>query len=472
MMTKFINYKEPFHWLLLLLIVAFVFFKMEAMQLPFFWDEAWAYLPAIRTMAEGTPSILPGSFDPELYRGHPMLFYFCSSLWVKIFGHSLPIIHLFPLFISMALLVSVYSITFRFTNSYFSAFFASLILAIQPIFLSQSTFLLMEVLLALLVVWSFWFYFNKKWIAFIAVLSLALWTKESAYCLLPTFFFAATLELYFKKITKKQFYGIFINLTIAFLIGLSFFIIQKIRLGWYCFPLHTSMINFNDFGDKLAGCGKVLFVEQGRIYLLILVLGFVFYNYKFSNLKYLSTSKIQLLVVAIFVIVFSVFTSINFFSARYLFSVIPLIAITFAILIGSWFKNKVQYGILLLIAIFGLFSIKNSIKNKRILDVELSYISCIKAEVKLTNYLVETNNSKEKIYAPFLMFVNLTNPHAGFVNKGFKNITLNVNDSNISYFIKAPNETCQELDSMITNKQVNLVALFEDKQVKFGLYKK
>jgi hypothetical protein len=471
-MAKYINYKEPFHWLLLFLILAFILFKMEAMQLPFFWDEAWAYLPAIRTMAEGNPSLMPGSFDPELYRGHPLLFYYLSSLWIKFLGHSLPIIHLFPLFISIALLLSTYFITYRFTNSFFSAFLASLILAIQPIFLTQSTFLLMEVLLALLVVWSFWFYFTKRWVAFIIFVSLALWTKESAYCLLPTFFLAAILEWYYKKITTKHFLIIFSKLAIAFLIGFSFFISQKIKLGWYFFPLHTGMINFNDFGDKLLGCIKIFFIEQGRIYFVILAIGLVFYQFKFNNLKYINVLKIELIAFAIFFIFFAVFTSINFFSARYLFTVIPLIAIMLSVLIGNCYKIVITCFILLFIAILGLFLINNSIKSKRILDVELSYISFLKAQVKLTNYIVSINSVKGKTYAPFLMFVNLTNPYAGFVNNGLKNITLNINDSNNIYYINSPNETSKELDSMITNNKIHLIKLFEFEQVKLELYKK
>ena len=103
-MKKSTLISQPYHWLLFLLIIVFILLKLEAMSLPFFWDEAWSYLPAIREMAEKGPSLLPGSIHTELYRGHPLVFYFLSSIWMKLFGHSLPISHLFPLIIYIPVL--------------------------------------------------------------------------------------------------------------------------------------------------------------------------------------------------------------------------------------------------------------------------------------------------------------------------------------------------------------------------------
>ncbi len=161
-MLKYLNFKNTFHWLFLLLTCSVIAFKWVALSLPFFWDEAWVYMPAIRTMSEQVPSIMPASIHPDLYTGHPLLFYFLASSWIKIFGYSLFKVHLFPLLISVSLLVSIYFIVFKWTNSWFSAFLSVLLLAMQPIFLAQSTFLLIEVWLALLFLWSFYFLFNRK----------------------------------------------------------------------------------------------------------------------------------------------------------------------------------------------------------------------------------------------------------------------------------------------------------------------
>ena len=97
-----------YHAFLAILLVGFIALKLEALTLPFFWDEAWVYLPAIRTMAEQGPSIMPGSIDADLYTGHPLLFYFMASTWIKLWGYSLPIAHSFPMLISIGFIVSVY----------------------------------------------------------------------------------------------------------------------------------------------------------------------------------------------------------------------------------------------------------------------------------------------------------------------------------------------------------------------------
>ena len=117
MVEKTLNPKI-YHALLGVLIAAFVLLKLEALTLPFFWDEAWVYLPAIRTMAEQGPSIMPGSIDADLYTGHPLLFYFMASTWIKMWGYSLPIAHSFPLLISIGLIVSaVFIIRSNFKSS-------------------------------------------------------------------------------------------------------------------------------------------------------------------------------------------------------------------------------------------------------------------------------------------------------------------------------------------------------------------
>lgn len=337
---NFINKKQIYHWFLFLLIVGLVLFKLEAMTLPFFWDEAWSYLPAIREMASKGPSLLPGSINAEFYRGHPMLFYFLSSLWIKTFGHNLPIAHLFPLLISIILLLSVYFITYSWTSSYFTAFVATLLIFIQPIFLAQSTFLLCEVLLGLLFLWTFWFYFKSKWIGFGIFVVAALLTKESAYCLVPAFLLIALLQLILKEINTQLFLKITTYILLLFLVGFSFFIVQKIKLGWFFFPLHTSMIDLNEIGTKFKLSTKILFIEQGRGYIFLITFITTLLSLNFIKSKFTKLKLIIIFSLLIFVFGNMLFASINFLSTRYLLPVLPLLMIVCAVLVGSYNKNN------------------------------------------------------------------------------------------------------------------------------------
>jgi 4-amino-4-deoxy-L-arabinose transferase-like glycosyltransferase len=470
-MQKSILTNYPYHWLLLLLIVGLLFLKLEALSLPFFWDEAWSYLPAIRVMAEQGPSLMPGSIDTELYRGHPLVFYFLSSLWIKTFGYSLPIAHLFPLIISVLLLISVYFIAFSWTNSYSAGFIAALLVFIQPIFLTQSTFLLSEIMLSLFFVWSFWFYFKQKWFGFGVAMVAALLTKESAYCLVPAFVIISVIEWYLKKIETKLLFKNISIITFLFLVGFSFFIFQKIKFGWLFFPLHTGMIDFNEFGNKMEGSFLVLFLAQGRnvVFLITFIVAFV--SLLFLKNK-LSKDKIIIIIsILIFTFGFMLFASINFFSARYLFGCIPLLMIGCTLIINNISNQNYLYAIIAFFVVLGIINIKKSTENQTINDVELSYTKLLKVQVQMVDYM-NKSAIKEQIYAPFLMYYNLNTTYAGFISNKKYQLTQNVIDSNNVYLINVSNERLNELDSLITNKKISLLKRFEISAAFIELYKK
>lgn len=469
-MLKHFNFKNAYHWLYLLLICCIISFKWAALSLPFFWDEAWSYLPAIRVMAEQGPSLLPGSIDTELYRGHPMMFYFLSSLWIKTFGYSLPIAHLFSLFVSIILLVSVYFITYNWTNSYFAGFLATLLLFIQPIFLAQSTFLLSEIMLSLFFVWTFYFYFKKQWIGFGIALVAALLTKESAYCLVPAFVITSGVEWYFKRINTKTFFKNMLIISLYFLIGFSFFIFQKIKFGWFFFPLHTSMIDFKAFGSKMEGSFLVLFLAQGRnivflITFIVAIVSIILFKNKLSKDK-----VIIIISILIFSFGFMLFASINFFSARYLFGCIPLLMIGCTLVLNNFSKKYYSSIIITFFVVLGVINIYRSIENKTINDVELSYTKLLNVQVQMVDYL-EKSDFKEQIYTPFLMYYNLNTTYAGFITNTKYQLTQNVIDSNNVYFINVSNERLNELDSLLTNKKITLVKRFEESAAFIELYK-
>lgn len=470
-MLKSLNLKNPFHWLLLLLVIGLCLIKYEALSLPFFWDEAWSYLPAIRVMAEKGPSLIPGSIDAELYRGHPLLFYFLSSFWIKTFGYSLTIAHLFPLFISVVLLISVYFITYKWTNSYFAGFLATFLLFIQPIFLTQSTFLLSEIMLGLFFVWAFYFYFKKQTVGFAIALLAALSTKESGYCLIPAFIIILAIEWYFKNADNKLLLKYFSIVLVVFAIGFTFFIIQKKMFGWYFFPLHTSMIDFKEFGNKMEGSLLTLFVKQGRnfIYLITFIAAIVLFGILKNRLS--KEHKILLLSFAVITFGFVLFAAINFFTNRYLFAVMPLLLIGCSF-VFSYIKKPMQvYSIILIISLIGIFNIIRSINNPNFGDTELSYTKLLKVQIEMVDY-VKKSDLKEQIYAPFLMFCIFDNPHNGFMDKKFVKLSSNLNDTNNIFYLNVVNESSNELDSMIANNHIHLVKRFENEQAKVELFKK
>lgn len=462
--------KKPQIWGLFCILIGFIFLKWDALFLPYFWDEAWVYMPAIRTMAEKGPSILPGSIEADLYTGHPLFFYFMASAWIKFWGYSNFVAHSLPLLIAITLLCSMYFVNLSWSKSDNQALLASILLCIQPNFLTQSSFLLIEVWLGLLFLWSFNFYFKRNWIGFSMAIILALWSKESAFCLIPTFALIATIERLTLRLNNRELLNRFLGLFTLFMVGFSFFIIQKIKLGWFFFPRHANWVSLADFKWKMEVSFNSYFVSDARIYIYLAAFLILFIGI-FLKIKFSKEQKTILLGTFVFAFIFMVFASINFFSSRYLLGAHSLLLSSAALIIFSIPNKNYQIISLVLIPLFGLNNIDNSLKLNNFSDVDLSYKYLVQAELDMVKYLEEKKYS-EKIHAPFLMLVNLTNPYSGFVKEGFTNISSQIESESNTYFIKVPNEPDAKFDSIQVALNLQLEHRTSCNQAWVELYKK
>ena len=457
-------------WVLMAMILAFIGLKWNSMHLPYFWDEAWVYMPAIRTMAEQGPSIMPGSIDADLYTGHPLLFYFMASSWIKFWGYSNFVAHSLPVLISITLLISMYFINLQWSKSANQALLASMLLAIQPNFLTQSSFLLIEVWLGLLFLWSFYFYFNKNWIGFGISITLALWSKESAFCLLPAFGLIALIERWINQTTSKEMWARIVGIFALFFVGFSFFLIQKSKLGWYFFPRHANWITLADFKWKMEVAFTSYFVSDARSFIYAAFILSIVVAY-FMGLRLNVQQRLMVAGSFIFAFGFMVFASINFFSSRYLLGAHTLLLSSVALVLFS-IPNKIyQITLLFVLPVFGLNNIDNSRKLNNFSDVDLSFEYLVQAELDMVRYL-EEKKYPEKIHAPFLMLVNLTNHHSGFVKQGFTNISDDIRSETNTYFIKVPNEPDPVFDSLQIALNLQLEHKTSCKQAWVELYKK
>lgn len=95
-------------WVLVLVLVIFTILKIPHLLYPFYWDESWPYVPAIKAMYHHGISLLPNSIDPIISRGHPLFFHAIGALWMNIFGTSNLSLHCFALFISVSFLITIF----------------------------------------------------------------------------------------------------------------------------------------------------------------------------------------------------------------------------------------------------------------------------------------------------------------------------------------------------------------------------
>ncbi len=230
-------------WVLWLVLLVFICFKIPHLHYPFYCDEGWVYAPAVKTMALTGPSLLPGSLTDYYSRGHPLLFHFLAALWIKCFGSSNIAVHSFPLFISIVFLIALFECSLRLFNRSV-AILALLIVSTQVIFFAQASFVLPEVMLALFAFLSLYCYVTDRFVLTAVMLFGLFFTKESGLVYGAVIGIDAFVSLFRKGDFRKRWFRMASVLLPAVLIG-SFFVIQKVRLGWYLLPEHTGLIHID-----------------------------------------------------------------------------------------------------------------------------------------------------------------------------------------------------------------------------------
>lgn len=459
--------KFRFEYLLILLILSFFVFNFPALHLPFYWDEAWVYGPAVRMMADTVPSLLPDGLPVEFSRGHPLLFHFLNAVWLNLFGNNVFQAHLFNLLIACALIMSVYLTGKKLFNP-FAGFLAALFLSFQPVFMAQAVLVLPEVMLTLFVLLALFAFLQNKMYQYLIFATGALLTKESGI-LVPVFVTACYIikNLISSKISRKDVLSKTALYISPLLIFASFLFLQHKIHGWYFFPEHTGYLDFsikavmNKFID---GYSAYLFIYQGRNFLF------------FSSLAALILIKVfhkkidhgqTMIFLVMFIMIYLLFSSINFFSNRYILCCLPLfLLISAGILVQIFRINKL---FLLVTPVFILLQIP-AIMKKSNADHDLGYRDAVTVNTQLISYMKAEKLEDEPIVAFFITRYLLTNHYSGYLEKGeeFKNVTDEF--SRGDYYIFSNFDTSPSYDELMNKPGMNQVSRFEKGKAWIALF--
>ena len=159
--------------------MAYAVSLLSQSYLPHFWDEAWVYSPAIKSMAGGDLSIFPNAIPLELSRGHPLLYHFLAATWVKLLGESNLVLHAFAIALSILTLLAVFSLVESVLKNRWVAVSTVLLVMSQPMFITQSFMVYPEMLLTLTLILALIFYYHEKVRLFQLCLVGLFLTKES-----------------------------------------------------------------------------------------------------------------------------------------------------------------------------------------------------------------------------------------------------------------------------------------------------
>ncbi len=213
------------------------------------------------------PSLMPDAIDTYFSRGHPLLFYATAAAWMKLFGISHTAQHAFSLTISCLTLVSIYEVCLAIFNKRI-AVINLLLVATQVIFFVQSILLLPEIMVAILLLLSIYFYTAPKYLLTFLCLSALMLTKESGAVAGLVLGFHAFYCLFRKDILTDKRIKRFISIAGAGVVVLSFFLLQRKLNGWFFYPEHLAYINMDwlMFKGKLRFFAEILFAQQSRGY--------------------------------------------------------------------------------------------------------------------------------------------------------------------------------------------------------------
>jgi hypothetical protein len=457
-------------------LILFIIAKTPHLDDPFYWDESWVYGPGVRTMYENGPSLLPDAIPVDLSRGHPLFFHFAASLWATLFGPSLFALHCFGLFVFVLLAVTVFEIMLA-LFSYRVAVISLLLLLCNLSFLTASSLLLNDILLALLTILSLYSYSKGQFVRTAIFLTLIVFTKESGLVVCAL----VGIDLCYRTIYSREPRGTlikrYITLAVPLLLTGLFFVIQKKMLGWYLYPGHTSAINLDIVNTfSLSRTILSVFFYNERIYyfwLVPVVLSFVA-AIKQKNLRYLSIpafaivmylmlrffnskdavyyafvplsliglawlflrrlsrynplQKRFILYAVAFVVAHTYFCAVNFYEMRYVFPALLLVSVVLLALLTDYLIDKTYNRMFVPVA--ALIPVLSLLNYSLGTDAFVMY-DHLEVQQHIVDYFEEHNLHSKKIWTyTYLHQSHLQDKKAGFLRneKPFNNVSLDLNE--------------------------------------------
>lgn len=402
------------HLILLVPIGILLFVQIPNLSLPYFWDEAWSYITAIKAMADAGPTLLPGAASIHLYKGHPQLFFFISSTWMKLVNANIVGMRLFPLSISIGVLLTSYIGLLKLAN-WPTAAFSVILIAVQTVFLAQSIFFLPEMLLTLFLILSFFFFLNRKYAAYAFSATLMVFTKETAIVFAVTFGLFYLFSLLNKKKHEKFKPLHLLALLTPGLLYALFLLLHYRAYGVLFYSEHLNHVahDWSTVQNKLSTMSSFIFIQYGKtaITIITLLTSIILFFKKEADKRPI----ILAIVLFVFFISFSIF---NFFTLRYSLPLIVLLMILTAYNVGQLkLNNIVKWTAIVLISVVCLTKTQSKKENS---DINLGYVETINVFQDLTNYCIENNWQDERIASTFNMIYNLSEPELGYVNNNNK----------------------------------------------------
>jgi hypothetical protein len=196
-----------------------------------------------------------------------------------------------------------------------------------------------------------------------------------------------------------------------------FLLFQHSIHGWYFYPDHLAMQTFDIYQimSKWMSITYWILIDQYRWILLIalLVASLLHFNNKWP-ISFQSGQLKYLTVYGLFAFCYLLFTSMNFYSARYLSVLIPFYSLVVAMGVTYLIKSVAIRWSVTGIAVCFLSYYSWVISRSKADDVSLGYLKYMNIQCAAVHFLEENQYDQQPIYTNFLMQAALRHPFAGY----------------------------------------------------------
>lgn len=410
---KKISYKN---FLFIIPVIILLIIQVPNLDLPYFYDEAWSYIPSVIEMAKAGPSLLPGVIPVDYCKGHPQFFFFITSVWMNLVSSNIILMRILPLLFSIGTIISVYFGLMKLVN-WESGFIASLLISVQSMFLAQAIFLLPEMLLTFLFVLSFFFYLKRQYVAYAITSTLMVLTKETSivFPLIFGLFYIFSMVSPLERQHHRHRY--LLAFAMPGLIYVLHLILHYKAFGVVFYTDHVGYISMDwpTIHDKIDRAYDFIFIKYGRRYLSIAgILALVIWLFQKPQ-----EWRLPVLGIVSF-LGFMIFSVINFYTQRYGLVAMVLFIILVGFLIGQLKVNQyIKAAVTLGLASVCLYF---SLTEKQSADIDLGYVQTIDVFEQLVEYCEDNNLYDEPLSTSFNMLFALRENNLGYV-KGERKFT-------------------------------------------------
>jgi len=474
---------------LFLLLIVFIACKVPHLWYPYYWDESGMFAPGVMAMYLHGASLLPNAIDVSFGRGHPLLYHAVCAQWMKLFGPSHFSLHCFSLLISIALIVMVFEAGLRlFTRRV--AFISVLALSINTFFFVQSSFLTPDIFIALLSFSTLYFYVREKYFLSALLLTMLVYTKESGIVAVFILGIDALTGALRSDTPVKDRLAKVASVLVPLIVGLSFYVTQKIMMGWYTYPgAFSSHPNF-DPGSSIYWLKTilgVLLVDEHRYFLSLLLIflslaaAIAQGNVKFASLalpgiflyalthghiahteflnilfltlflgstalsifflgrmRYYTTGQQKKFInlLSIFTLFYVYYFSVYNFQWRYIFAAMVALYFVFAVFADFYISRlfpAVYYLVLAGIGCAGIYCFTHEAG-----DSDLGFFDGMKLQQEVVNYFEQNElyNNSISVSSDFEE-VHLRDPYTGFLHtdRNFSNVRSGAYNSQADYVV-------------------------------------